>query len=174
MFFDSWSSLGRTALAGVIAYAALVVFLRISGKRTLAKLNAFDFVVTIAIGSTLASVLTSKSLALADGIVALGLLIALQYVVASLIMHSDAFRRLVKSRPTAVFTKGEYDESAMHKQRVTRDEILMAIRRAGIHDLDEVYMVVLETDGSINVLQFPEQKPQRSSAEDVTGGPGER
>jgi uncharacterized membrane protein YcaP (DUF421 family) len=170
MFFDTWSSLGRTALAGAIAYVALVTFLRISGKRTLAKMNAFDFVVTVALGSTLSSILTSRNVPIANGLLALALLIALQYAVAWLTVRAPWFERVVKSRPAAVFAKKEFDEEAMRCERVARDEVLMAIRRAGIHDLDRVFMVVLETDGSLNVLGHPEERPARASVEDVSGG----
>lgn len=172
-FFESWSSLGQTVLAGVLAYAALVVFLRVSGKRTLAKLNAFDFIVTIAVGSTLASVLTSKGLPLADGALALALLVVLQFAVAWLTVRVRWFERLVKSRPAAVFRRGEFDDAAMIRERLSRDEVLMAIRHAGFHDLDGVFMVVLETDGSLSVLGHPAERPSRPSTADVRGAEAE-
>jgi len=81
MFFSGWDSLLRTLVVGVLAYVALVVFLRVSGKRTLSKMNAFDLVVTVALGSTLATVLLSKDVALAEGVLAFALLISLQFVV---------------------------------------------------------------------------------------------
>ena len=65
IFFNGWSVLGRTLLIGVLAYVSLVFMLRVSGKRTLAKMNAFDLVVTVAIGSTLATIVLSRSVALA-------------------------------------------------------------------------------------------------------------
>ena len=71
MLFESWAGLGRVLIVGTLAYAALVLLLRISGKRTLTKLNAFDLIVTVALGSTLATVLLSSSVALAEGVVAL-------------------------------------------------------------------------------------------------------
>jgi uncharacterized membrane protein YcaP (DUF421 family) len=74
MFFDSWFGLLRVVVVGTLAYVALVVLLRASGKRTLAKLNAFDLIVTVALGSTLATVLLSKSVALLEGLVAFILL----------------------------------------------------------------------------------------------------
>jgi uncharacterized membrane protein YcaP (DUF421 family) len=70
MFFDSWTGLGRVLVVGTLAYFALVLTLRVSGKRTLSKLNAFDLVVTVALGSTLATVLLSKDVALAEGLLA--------------------------------------------------------------------------------------------------------
>ena len=66
LFFDEWSVLLRTGLIGVLAYVGLILLLRCSGKRTLSKMNAFDFVVTVALGSTLASILVSKDVALAQ------------------------------------------------------------------------------------------------------------
>ena len=80
-FFDTWLALGRTAVVGVLAYLALVFLLRISGKRTLSKMNAFDLVVTVALGSTLATVLLSKNVALANGVLAFALLIGLQFAI---------------------------------------------------------------------------------------------
>ncbi|RPI86275.1 MAG: DUF421 domain-containing protein [Chloroflexi bacterium] len=67
MFFNSWSDLIRIIIIGVLAYIGLVVLLLVSGKRTLSKMNSFDFVITVALGSTLATVLLSKDVALAEG-----------------------------------------------------------------------------------------------------------
>ncbi len=75
IFFNGWAVLGRTLLIGVLAYLSLIIMLRVSGKRTLAKMNAFDLVVTVAIGSTLATIVLSKSVALAEGLLALALLV---------------------------------------------------------------------------------------------------
>ncbi|WP_319001061.1 hypothetical protein [Halomonas sp. SBBP1] len=80
-FFNGWGNLLRVIIVGVLAYAALVVFLRISGNRTLSKMNAFDLIVTVALGSTLATVLLSKDVALAEGAVAMALLISLQFII---------------------------------------------------------------------------------------------
>ena len=70
-FFDSWKSVIRTILSGVFAYIGLVAMLRLSGNRTLAQLNAFDLIVTVALGSTLSTVILNKDVTLTDGLVAL-------------------------------------------------------------------------------------------------------
>ena len=80
MWFDSWSDVLRTLLLGGAAYVTLVLVLRVSGRRTLSQLNAFDFVVTVALGSTLATILLSSDVAWAEGATALILLAALQFV----------------------------------------------------------------------------------------------
>jgi len=153
MFFQSWSGLGRTLLVGAIAYAALVLLLRISGKRTLTKLNAFDLVVTVALGSTLATILLSKDVALAEGVVALALLIALQYSIAWLSVRSPRFQGLIKAEPTLLVRHGRFLDDALRRQRVTREEVLAAVRGTGAADVSGIAAVVLETDGSISVIQ---------------------
>jgi len=151
MFFQNWQGIVRTLVVGVLAYVTLVAFLRVAGKRTLAKLNAFDFVVTIAIGSTLSAILLQESVALAEGAAALGLLILLQYVVTFASVRSSRFARLMRSEPTLLVRDGVLCEAAMKHQRVTPDEALSAIRDAGGRDIASVDYVILESDGTLSV-----------------------
>ena len=153
MFFNSWDNIWRTLIVGVLAYAALILLLRISGKRTLSKMNAFDLIVTVALGSTLATILLNKKVALAEGITAFFILIALQYAVAWSSVRSDGFKRLIKSDPKLIFYQGKYLKENIVKERVLEVEILQAARSSGINSMDQVEAVVLETDGSISVIK---------------------
>lgn len=153
MFFNSWSVLGRILIVGVLAYLALIVLLRVSGKRTLSKMNAFDLVVTVALGSTLATILLSQDVALADGLMALGVLIGMQWVLAALSVRSPTVNRLVKSEPQLLLYRGRYLPRAMRTERVVEMEVLAAVRAQGIASLDAVEAVVLETDGSFTVIK---------------------
>lgn len=153
MLFDSWAGLGRVLLVGTLAYISLVFLLRLSGKRTLSKMNAFDLVVTVSLGSTLATVLLSKGVALAEGVLAFALLAAMQFAVAWLSVRSALVRRLVKSDPRTVFYRGEFLHRDMRAERVTEAEVRAAIRAQGIANLNEVGAVVLETDGTLTVLR---------------------
>lgn len=145
-------------LVGILAYVALVIFLRISGKRTLSKMNAFDFVVTVALGSTLATVLLSKDVALAEGLLALLLLIGLQFIVAWLSVRSSWVEALVKSEPTLLLYQGQFLHAVMRRERVSQEEIEAAVRQAGLSDPTAVAAVVLETDGTFSVIQHSEQQ----------------
>ena len=82
MWFDSWSEILRVLIVGTVSYAALVGLLRVSGKRTLGQLNAFDFIITVALGSTLATILLSSDVAFFEGFAALALLAGLQFLIA--------------------------------------------------------------------------------------------
>jgi len=153
MFFDDWSGIIRILIVGVLAYAALIIFLRVSGKRTLSKWNAFDFVVTIALGSTLASVVVSKDVVLIEGVIAFALLIGLQFVITRLSVRFDSIKNVVKAEPTLLFDKGEFLNEAMRRQRVTESEIRAAIRSEGFAAIEDAEAVVLETDGTFSVVK---------------------
>ena len=152
MLFESWSGLLRVAAFGVAAYFALVVTLRISGKRTLAKMNAFDFVVTVALGSTLATILLNGDIALLEGMLAFIMLVVLQYVIALLSSRSAWVERLAKSEARPVLIDGVMDRAALHRERVSEEEVYCAVRRAGFGDLADVAAVVLETNGTFSVI----------------------
>lgn len=152
MIFDSLAELGRVAFASVATYAALIVALRFAGKRSLAKLNAFDLVVTVAIGSTLATIILSKDVALAEGMLALVMLLALQWVVSRLSIAWAPFRDAVRSRPRVLFERGAMHASALREERLTVSEVEGAIRSSGIGSREEVMAVVLESDGSLSVI----------------------
>ena len=153
MFFDSWFGIVRILIVGVLAYVALIIFLRVSGKRTLSKWNAFDFVVTIALGSTLASVIISKDVVLIEGVIAFALLIGLQFVITRLSVRFDSIKNVVKAEPTLLFDKGEFLNEAMRRQRVTESEIRAAIRSNGLAAIEDAEAVVLETDGTFSVVK---------------------
>lgn len=146
----------RIILTGIGAYISIILILRISGKRTLSKMNAFDFIVTVALGSILASTLTSKQTPLLSGITAFATLVALQYIVAKLAHRSQRINQMIKSMPTLLYFQGSYLHENMTKERVLEIEVLQAIRSSGTA-FDKVEAVILETDGTFSVLTNAER-----------------
>lgn len=152
MFYDGGEPLIRTLIVGVLAYIFLVIVLRVSGKRTLSKMNAFDFIVTIALGSTLATMFVSKQVALAQGALGLALLVSLQWINTFIAARWRGYQRLLNAEPTLLVYRGEFLESAMLKQRVTKVEILAAARQRQITEPKDIDAVILETEGSLSVI----------------------
>jgi uncharacterized membrane protein YcaP (DUF421 family) len=152
MWFDRASDVIRIVLVGVSAYAALVAILRLSGKRTLSKLNAFDFIVTVALGSLLATILLSTSVSFVDGVVALCLLVTLQALVALGSARVPVLERLVKSEPALLVVNGVMQQGVMRSQRVSAEEVRQAVRSSGQGGLEQVAAVVLETDGRLSII----------------------
>lgn len=152
MFFDSAHGLLRVLVVGPLAYLALILILRVSGKRTLAKMNAFDFAVTVALGSTLATIILSKDVALLEGVLAFVVLAGLQFIIAWSVLRSDRVADAAKSAPRVLLVDGVIDADALLAERVTREELKSAVRKSGYGDLSLVAAVFLETDGSFAVI----------------------
>jgi uncharacterized membrane protein YcaP (DUF421 family) len=153
VWFESWGRVGTTFAAGATIYVFVVAMLRISGKRTLAKLNAFDFVVTIALGSTVASAVVSREVPLAEAAAALTTLVGLQFAVAWIATRWRWIRPIVTASPVALVVDGELQRSAMAASRITDSEIGAALRKRGFGSVAGIDRVVLETDGSISVIE---------------------
>ncbi|WP_082892807.1 DUF421 domain-containing protein [Rossellomorea aquimaris] len=168
MFFGTWYGIYRIIVVGVLAYLSLVVLLRISGKRTLSKMNAFDLVVTVGIGSVLGIILLNKKVPLLEGITAYLVLIVMQYVVAWLSVRSHLIDRLVKSSPTLLFYRDDYIREMMKKERIAEMEVLQAVRDAGYGSLKDVNMVILEADGGMSVIG-KEKEDDEEVMKHVTG-----
>ncbi len=171
MFFDGWDPLLKTLISGVVAYVLLILLLRLCGKRTLSKWNAFDYVVTIALGSTLATILLSKEITIVQGVTGLVILVLLQFVVTWLSVRSNVFSDLVKAKPTLLFWHGEFQSDALRRTRVTDQEVRAALRNQGFAYLSQAKAVVLETDGSFSVIGISDEAGL-STLTDVEGFEG--
>ena len=153
MFFTGWSGIIRILVVGVLAYASLVLVLRISGNRTLSKMHAYDLVVTVALGSILATVILSQDVALAEGLTAFVLLIGLQFLITWLTIRWPIVGHVVKADPVLLFYQGRFLRDQMRRSRVVEDEVRSVTREQGIASLDDVEAVVLESDGTFSVVQ---------------------
>ena len=147
-----WESIARTVVHGAATYGVLIGLLRLTGNRTLSKLNAFDLVVTIALGSVLAASFVDASVATMRAAAALGALVALQFAITWLTARSRAVGRLIKTPPSLLYDRDGYRTGAMREARVTAEEVRTAVRQAGIGGMEQVAAVILESDGTLAVI----------------------
>ena len=148
--FESWTGIVSVVAIGTSAYLALILLLRISGKRTLSKMNAFDLIVTVAFGSTLAAVLLNKSVPLAEGVTAFALLITLQHIVTWLSVRFNKIDELVKAEPAMLYYRGQLLHQVMCRERVTEGKVHTAACSQVAGSLTDIDTVVMETDGTMN------------------------
>ena len=170
-FFESWYNVGRTVTLSVVGFAALIVLLRVSGKRTLSKMNVFDFVFVVAVGSVFASTIISKDVTLVEGLVALSTLVVIQIFLAELAARSPLAERIINGEPALLLSRGKFIPRALKRERVTEEEIRAAIRAKGITRVEDVDAVVLENDGTLTVA-WTSKEPGDSSLVDAKGPDG--
>ena len=163
-YWSGFEPIARIFVVGILAYIAIVIFLRISGKRTLARMTAFDFVITVAIGSAFGRILTAKTVALSEAIAAFLLLVLLQYLVSLLSLHWKSFGTILTAQPTLLFYNGHFIQKNMRRARIKEDHIFAAARKKGFSTLSHVEAIILESNGSFSVLKKSE-KGERSYSE---------
>jgi len=150
-FFESWDSLLHIVYIGLSCYVCLIVLLRISGKRTLSKMNMFDWVITVAMGSVMANSLSADAIWV-NTITAFLVLIGAQFIVTWLSVRFPAFEELIDAKPTILYYRGTFYRDAMRSERVPKSEILSAIRQNGQGAPAEIEAVILETNGELVVM----------------------
>ncbi|MFD0977069.1 DUF421 domain-containing protein [Salinimicrobium gaetbulicola] len=151
-FWAGWEPILRVIVVGIAAYLSIVFILRVSGKRTLAKISAFDMIIMVAIGSVFGRVLTAKSLSLSEAITAFMLLAVLQYLFATLERKSKFFKRLISTTPILLFYNDEFLERNLRKERLDKSKVVEAARKEGFGRMEDVAAVILEIDASFSVI----------------------
>lgn len=179
IWFDGWAPIRRMLVVGPLMYVALVVLLRASGSRTLASMNAFDLIVTVAIGAVFGRVLTASDTSLAEAFLALTLLVLLQYLVAWGQTRSRSMRRLVVNPPAILHHHGRFQPAAMRRHRVSEEEVRGAVRKGSIGSMDDVEAVIMESNGECSVIRrvgdgsaMPEARRQTQTQTGAGAGAG--
>lgn len=163
MWFDSWHSTLQVAIRAAVGYLAIVAALRVIGEQALAKMSAYDLIVTITLGSVVASIPFSRGVALVDAIAIMITFIVLQELIRWAQARSKAARMIVVERPRVVVWEGRLLLDRVERWRLTVDEIRAAVRRAGLAGITEVQAVVLENDGDWSVVRRRDAGADRSA-----------
>lgn len=148
----SLDSIRIVLISTVVIYLALMLYTRLAGLRSFSKMSSFDFAVTIAIGSTVASVILTREPPLLLGLVGLGLLYALQMTVAILRYRWGALRTIVDNSPLLLMHGDRFITPNMRKAKITRADLMAKLREANVLNLSQVRAVVMESTGDISVL----------------------
>lgn len=154
---------GSAALMVVVTtvgiYAALLLFTRMAGLRSFSKLSSFDFAITVAMGSVVATVILSEDPPLVQGIVGLASLFAIQSLVAVLRNRSGQVRWAVDNTPLLLMAGSEVIPENLRAARMTRDDLRAKLREANVIHRDHIRAVVMESTGDVSVLHAPSDGP---------------
>ncbi len=145
---SGWSIVARTA----IVYAALLIGLRLAGKRELGQMTPFDLVVILLIANAVQNAMVGPDTSVTGGLIAAAVLITVNYGLAFARERIPFLKGAVEGTPTLLIHDGKFVEEHLRKEGLDKEEVLMAIREHGVAEVKDVRMAVLETDGSISVV----------------------
>ncbi|MEQ9400199.1 MAG: DUF421 domain-containing protein [Longimicrobiales bacterium] len=154
-----WNWITTTASAALMSlltamglYAALILYTRAMGLRSFSKMSSFDFAVTVAFGSLLASAVVSSDPPLLLAVVAMGSLYAIQWAVSALRTRIPLVRAAVDNQPVLLMWEGTIHEDTLRRTGVARSDLMAKLREANVLRLEQVRAVVLESTGDVSVL----------------------
>ena len=150
-------------IRAVIIYITVIISLRIMGKRQIGELTPHELVITILVSQVAIIPLQDNGMPLANMVVPILIFVSLEILVSAISMKSLTFRNLVQGKPIFVIRNGKLDEKQMRRLRLTIDDLTDAVREKGFFDLSSVQDAVIETNGTVSVLQKAEESPVTSS-----------
>lgn len=143
-------------LRAAAIYAAVLVLFRISGKRTLAQITTFDFVLLLIIGEATQQAMLGDDFSVTNGVVVIATLVGLDIAMSFVKEKLPWFDKAADSLPVVIFQDGSPIRERMKRARVDDDDILAAGRASqGVERLDQIKYAVLEQSGSISVIPYP-------------------
>lgn len=169
VFYDGLGGILRTVVAAGILYIAVVCAVRIFGKRSTSQMNNFDWIVSVAIGSLMASGVLLSNVTVLESVIAIYVLLSLQWGLTKCTFLSDAITKAVKSEPTLLLHNGEVLEDAMRRERLTKAELHAAIRGAGLSRIEDVQWIILETNATLSVIPTSQPFETATVLERVAG-----
>jgi uncharacterized membrane protein YcaP (DUF421 family) len=136
----------------LVVYVALLVGLRLAGKRELGQATTFDLVVVLVLANAVQNAMVGPDVSLNGGLLAAGTLLLLNWLVGRLGLRSAWLRQRLTGSPILLVHEGEILTDHLRREGVAEDEVRQALREHGVNDLDDVKLAVLEVDGTISVI----------------------
>jgi len=169
--YTSWSSVLMVILSTVGIYIALIAYTRIAGLRSFSKMSSFDFAITVAFGSVVASTILAKDPPLLQAVVGLGSLYAIQMIVSNLRGSSSMMSAIVDNEPLLLMKGTEIIEENLEKAKVTHDDLRSKLREANVTQMHQIHAVVMEATGDIAVMhnEDPDHKLDDELLKSVRG-----
>ena len=143
----------------IVLYFLIMVGLRLLGKRQIGELEPIELVLTLLISDLAAVPMQDFGIPLLNGVIPIVTLLSLSMLLSWGSVRSIRLRRLICGSPTALILDGKVQQDAMRHNRFTLDELIEELRSQGVTDLTSVKYAVLETDGQLSVLLYPDEQP---------------
>ncbi len=143
----------------LVLYLILIFAVRLMGKRQIAEMEPAEFVVTMLLANLAAVPMQDNAIPLLSGLIPILTVLALELILAVLSMKFLPMRRLLCGKPTILIANGCIDQKALRQSRVSLDELTEKLREKDVYDLTSVQYAIMETDGELSVMLYPEHKP---------------
>ena len=154
-------------VTSVMLYIFIIAAVRVLGVRSISHMNNFDWITIVAIGAISGASIVTPQVSAVHGMLAIGALFAMQWLVTWLAARSEACANLFKENPRILVADGRVDKDLLKHERVTEEEVLAEVRGKGLESFEQVKAVVLESDSTVSVVPKDEAKDHQGALQDV-------
>jgi uncharacterized membrane protein YcaP (DUF421 family) len=156
-FWRMWAlgdvSVFEKIIRAAAVYFFLLIVMRVTGKRQLGQMSSFDVVVLLMISNIVQNAMIGNDNSVTGGFIGAATILGLNYALARLALSNKTIERIIEGSPTVLVHNGKVIEANMHRESVTRDELMAALRRAGILSIGQVRVALLEETGAITAVK---------------------
>ncbi|MEF9971394.1 MAG: DUF421 domain-containing protein [Oscillospiraceae bacterium] len=143
----------------IIVFLALLIAMRLMGKRQLGELELSELIIAVLISDLASHPLQDIGIPLLNGLLPIVVLLFCELIISGVIIKSPGARKILCGKPSILIIKGKINQSEMMKNRVTLDELAEELRNQSILDMSTIEYAILETDGRLNLILFPAERP---------------
>jgi uncharacterized membrane protein YcaP (DUF421 family) len=156
--------LGWIVVRTVVVYVFVLAGLRLTGKREVGQLAPFDFALILLIANAVQNAMVGPDTSLVGGLVAAGMLLLINYTLGRVAAANRTVEKLVRGKARILVYRGQVQDDALHCERMSREELMQALRENGCAAVCDCRLAVLEVDGTVSVLQYPDGAHANSAA----------
>ncbi|MGO1580205.1 MAG: DUF421 domain-containing protein [Peptoniphilaceae bacterium] len=153
LLYENTTIIIRIAISGAIFYILLIVIMNLFGKRSMSNLSMYDYVTTLAMGSIVSSAIILKEVTIFNGLIGILILLLLQFIVTYISSYYPNLFNILNPNPSLLYLDGKFIEKNIRKNRITKNEIMAAIRMQGQTTSDNISAVILEANGTLSVIK---------------------
>ena len=162
-------------LRTLILYFAVVVGMRIMGKRQIGEMQPSELVVSIMISDLASIPMQETGIPLFSGIIPMFTLIIMEVILSQLYLKNKKFRRLMTGKPSVIVHNGKVIESEMKKLRFNTDDLNEQLRMQGYSEIKDINFAILETNGQLSIIPKAKSKPPTlKDVEDIVSKKGKK
>jgi uncharacterized membrane protein YcaP (DUF421 family) len=151
-----------TAARAAAVYVFMLIVIRALGKRTVGNFSAFDLLVALMLGEVVDEIIYGDVL-FVQGAVAIVAIAGLAYADSWLAYFDHGMEAVLEGKPTIIVRNGRFERAGMRSERMNEKDVMSHLREAGIHDMREVHLAIVERDGAVSILRHQWADPAQKS-----------
>jgi len=157
--------LAHFLIRGVVVYIAILLLMRLGGKRQVGQMGTGEFVTVLLISNAVQNSMNGGDNSITGGILLAAILVILSGIVSYLTFKSRRMENFLQGRPRLLIHGGKLIEKNLDKEFISLTDFKTILRKQGLHDLNEISEAVLESDGSVSVIRKVDVKNTSSQAD---------